>query len=74
VPVIAARRRTDMHAFAAAAVHAARSLGGRQPTHPRALVITAAGEGAAVAIAINTALVRADIDATGRAPSGAAAA
>jgi thioredoxin reductase len=34
-------------------------------TNPRAQVITAAGEGSAVAIAINTELVRADVDAVG---------
>jgi thioredoxin reductase len=43
-------------------------------TDPRAQVITAAGEGSAVAIAINTALVRADVDAAGRALSAPAAA
>jgi len=36
-------------------------------TNPRAQVITAAGEGSAAAIAINTELVQADIDAAGRA-------
>jgi thioredoxin reductase len=35
-------------------------------TNPRAQVITAAGEGSAAAIAINTELVRADIDAAER--------
>ena len=37
-------------------------------TNPRAQVITAAGEGSAVAIAINTALVHADIDAADAPP------
>ena len=41
--------------------------------NPRAQVITAAGEGSAVAIAINTALVRAEVDAAGRALSVTAA-
>jgi thioredoxin reductase len=41
-------------------------------TNPRAQVITAAGEGSAAAIAINTELVRADIDAAGRALPAAA--
>ena len=43
-------------------------------TNPRAQVITAAGEGSAVAIAINTELVRADIAAAGRTAPAAAAA
>jgi len=43
-------------------------------TDPRAQVITAAGEGSAVAIAINTELVRADIAAAGRVASATAAA
>jgi len=43
-------------------------------TNPRAQVITAAGEGSAVAIAINTELVRADIAAAGRASLVSAAA
>jgi thioredoxin reductase len=43
-------------------------------TNPRAQVITAAGEGSAVAIAINTELVRADIAAAARTPPAAAAA
>ena len=43
-------------------------------TNPRAQVITAAGEGSAVAIAINTELVRADIAAAGRTVPAAAAA
>ena len=41
-------------------------------TNPRAQVITAAGEGSAVAIAINTELVRADIAAAGRTAPAAA--
>ncbi|WP_028066578.1 NAD(P)/FAD-dependent oxidoreductase [Solirubrobacter soli] len=41
-------------------------------TNPRAQVITAAGEGSAAAIAINTELVRADIDASARALRSAA--
>jgi len=41
-------------------------------TNPRAQVITAAGEGSAVAIAINTELVRADVEASSRALSAAA--
>jgi thioredoxin reductase len=41
-------------------------------TNPRAQVITAAGEGSAAAIAINTELVRADVDAAGRALHAAA--
>jgi thioredoxin reductase len=40
-------------------------------TNPRAQVITAAGEGSAAAIAINTELVRTDIDAAGLTPAAA---
>jgi len=43
-------------------------------TDPRAQVITAAGEGSAAAIAINTELVRAEIDAAGLTPPAAATA
>jgi len=43
-------------------------------TNPRAQVITAAGEGSAVAIAINTELVKADVDAAVRRAAATAAA